>query len=152
MPEKDPRPVDVKLKPSKIVYDNITTDHTDMSYFAEGQMSIGDVLFSNGDNIAYNYVNINLSSIPIGISMNNVCDYYVNRNFDSVPNHSKIKILIKGEIIIHLDPELTIPKGQKLYFDDLSGKVGWRKTPIKYGKALSHQCIDGFIRVKVDFT
>lgn len=89
--------VDVKLKASKIVYNNIQTEHVDMCHFA------------------------------------------------------KSPILIKGEVVMHFDPELRIPRGQNLYLNTLNGKVGWRKTSIKYGKTLNHQDVDGFVIVGINF-
>lgn len=145
---------DIYPRPSKILYDNINIQRVDMCHYAKGQILVGDLLFSIDDNMVGNYVQLNKYSYPVGISMNDVCTYKVTEkvlNYDLVPEYSKIKILIKGEVIIHLDPELKIPKGQKLYLNISTGKVGWRKTSIKYGKALNHQDVNGFVKVGVNF-
>ncbi len=70
---------------------------------AEVEHEIGDLLFSIDGNIVGNYVQLTKESYPVGISMNDVCDYKVTNkvlNYDLVPEYSKIKILTKGEIII----------------------------------------------------
>lgn len=124
-------------------------------YFCIDPISIGDPVFESGlieDYLSCSSIN-KKTGLLIGISMYNVVDIDFSStrpSYNTVSIGSKIDIMTKGWIVYKLNKSWKIPFGQKLYYCSKNKEVTWRKTDIKFGKAVSHQNYDGYIKVEIN--
>lgn len=133
---------------NSIVYKNVV-----LKFFCDDIAYIGDLMFKKRDCIVESYRSADVGDQIIGISLHNVIKPDATINYHDpmeVPVGNKIQILQEGDFTAKL-PNWGLPYGQNLYFDVRSGEVGWKKTQLKYGKTISEQDNEGYVRIKVKF-
>jgi hypothetical protein len=125
----------------------------DISYFAQEEIKIGDLLFQHPTNQML--VTKKPEGLPIGVSIYNMVtmdmNIYQSYRLSDVAIGGKIGIMKSGEISGKFPLNWQLPVGQKLYYDAKSDKITWRKTPIKYGKTISKQDELGFVKIRIKF-
>ena len=90
--------------------------------------------------------------IPIGLSMQNIVSYneMCTRMLgnDETTSGSKIGVMTNGEVLIKCD--IDLPIRQPIYVDTRNATLTWKKLGPEVGYTTS-TCLDGFVRVKVEF-